>query len=445
MVEVDDLTSYMAWVNDQRRSNIEEIEHLRVKIKLIKQHFYKEMKNLAISFGKTPYTIEQLQNAINGEEGKEDKIMMITKPSSNVNRIVVGQRALIAQWRIEQLQEDIEEMEQMKVALEACAEYQVAKLAMQKLKEESSKATASIAAAERRRASKSPLSRVDAAAELSSYSSLSSTTFGKQNEFNEKLVSSMHEHALSWCPKANNDDTAISATTSTISPQPRTATITNTHVGTATKLSSLSSKKFNTTVSTDYNDNARDGGGGESNSSSSRERERKKKREGETATYINNSRSGTALLSYPKTTSTTTTTSDSLQLPSSSEKMIIGTAATLSSSPPLSLSTTTTSMSPPDEENFGQFLAWINQQNRINHRHITHLRAKLDKERQRYFYDIARLEIDESHQSPSPSTTTQRVLDLSTSRRRSNKSNNGPLGTATAASQQQHLNSSTKQ
>mmetsp|Transcript_13692 Transcript_13692/g.22964 ORF Transcript_13692/g.22964 Transcript_13692/m.22964 type:complete len:86 (+) Transcript_13692:1807-2064(+) len=42
-------------------------------------------------------------------------------------------------------------MEQMKVALEACAEYQVAKLAMQKLKEESSKATASIAAAERRR------------------------------------------------------------------------------------------------------------------------------------------------------------------------------------------------------------------------------------------------------------------------------------------------------
>lgn len=42
----------------------------------------------------------------------------------------------------------------------------------------------------------------------------------------------------------------------------------------------------------------------------------------------------------------------------------------------------------------GNFLAWINQQNRINHQQLSNLRAKVDREKQQYFYDVARLAIE---------------------------------------------------
>jgi len=307
---VEDLTSYLAWVNDQRRSNIAEIEHLTLKIKSIKSHFYSEMKNLAISIGKTPFTIEQLQRAIQG-----DKI----SPPAQVKRLV-DRKTLVARWRIAQLEEDIEDMEQMKVALEACAEYQVAKLATQKLKE-STTADGKLTSI---RKSKSDFGSVAAAAasqkldkkrgkinsdtlaraivegftegrlerdrEMSN--DIQKSSFRPQSPHIRGSISegSMHEHALDWCPKAN-----------------------------------------------------------------------------------------VPLCNSNRAEQGNQTAEDDIQL------------------------------------RFGNFLAWINQQNRVNHKHISYLRAKVDRERQKYFYDIARLAIESANNygsstpgSPMPSDTSAR-------------------------------------
>mmetsp|Transcript_21845 Transcript_21845/g.38748 ORF Transcript_21845/g.38748 Transcript_21845/m.38748 type:complete len:550 (+) Transcript_21845:209-1858(+) len=172
MSEVEDLTSYLAWVNDQRRSNIADIDHLTKKMRSVKVEFYEDMKNISITMGETPFTIEQLQHTIQHHELNSSEMKQL-----------VDRKTVIARWRIAQLEEDIEEMEQMVAQLEACAEYQAAKLAMQTLK--------------------ASTDEVDTKAPRSESKSTKIS-----GEFDGEIFNAdtMHMHALDWCPNANVED-----------------------------------------------------------------------------------------------------------------------------------------------------------------------------------------------------------------------------------------------
>ncbi|GAB5359614.1 hypothetical protein AAMO2058_000558600 [Amorphochlora amoebiformis] len=178
MSNVEDLTSYLAWINDQRRANIAEIEHLRTKIDGVKTEFYQDMKVLALRMGRAPFSLDEVQNAIR-----------LPTKNQKVKKLV-DRKTEICRWRIQQLEEDIEEMEQMKVALEACAEYQVAQIAMQKLKastDPKSDGTPGETSSHRVSPARSPDSK-----------SIISTPAFDGKKFHKE---SMHLHALDWCPK----------------------------------------------------------------------------------------------------------------------------------------------------------------------------------------------------------------------------------------------------
>lgn len=208
MSHVQELTSYLAWLNEQKRANHKEIEHLKTKIQSLKQDFHADMKALASGVGKAPFTIEQLQVVFQGES----KARLKRSGRRERKRVdaIVDRTTCIASWRIAQLKEDIEEMEQMNDQLEACAQYQAAKLAMQKLKARAGgDADGAV-----KLASEAPLNMIKL---LNSRTSSRASTEGaarsdskrgttrqasRCNDVNIERKECKTTHALEWCPDA---------------------------------------------------------------------------------------------------------------------------------------------------------------------------------------------------------------------------------------------------
>lgn len=206
MSTAEDLTSYLAWLNEQKRANHREIAHLNTKIEHARAEFAEALGRVADTFGAADdqVTINQVRSMFftpvddsNQIIGKDRKQQLLLRAQS-VNALV-HRKTETAAWRIAQLQEDIEEMEQMTAALAECAQYQSTKLAMRKLKQKQQRS-----AAQQPQELRSDMKLVDECV-ARRFKGRHIATVRSPSRVEAKQ-DGLHAHALNWCPDTDDPD-----------------------------------------------------------------------------------------------------------------------------------------------------------------------------------------------------------------------------------------------
>jgi hypothetical protein len=126
MKNLMDWTNYYQWLNEQKRENHEEIEHLKSKIVGIQTDYYASIDALANEMGRSEFSIEQIRSAFqDSPDGPTASSAAQGEEDTRALNTIAGRKTTIASWKVAQLIEDIEEMERANVALVDCAQYQV--------------------------------------------------------------------------------------------------------------------------------------------------------------------------------------------------------------------------------------------------------------------------------------------------------------------------------